>query len=290
MAPGAQLVVQRFDLDSPRNFGYLIGDRFRHQLTLQLSEPYRLDAAASTLGAYRDSWIQRYPAEVRSESSGGSTIYRVSVDYQIFNNPLETTEVTTPEMVIAFTDDSNAESRSLPAWTFSVSPLLDGDVGARAGPWGLRGDHLPEPIPTRRDSLLMAGSVFLLLAASLWAFHECRGLPGTRRRNLPFARAYRRLRRLARRPFSRETFRTALRELHRAFNETDGAVVFIGGLDRFFREHQALTPLRADIEQLFNLSTAEFFDDCSNDSSDARKMERLLRLAAGCRDLERKAT
>jgi mxaA protein len=85
---------------------------------------------------------------------------------------------------------------------------------------------------------------------------------------LPFARAWRELRRMQRKPRASEPHADASAQawlcLHRALNETAGHVVHAGALSGLFVRAPYLQPLRAQLEQFYRQSSERFFTPASS--------------------------
>ena len=226
-----------------------------------------------------------------SRAGDGSTVYDIELEYQIFNNPDEVTEVTTPQILLNLRADERTVTKAIPAWTFTLSPVLEARAASGEGAWGLQPDLPPAPLPTGIWKTLFALSLAAFAAAALWTAGEFWGFPVLLGRQRPFARAYRQVRGLSGEPVTRDRYENGLRAVHRAFNETCGRTVFAADLP-VLRASQGesglLGPdLVSEFESLTDLSDREFFSGGSTDTVTGADMDRVVAIADRCRRAER---
>jgi mxaA protein len=163
-----------------------------------------------------------------------------------------------PAFTLRFRNAAGEEhAERVPGWGFSVAPLTAEPARDRHG--DLRPDRAPEPVPTSGYELRLVLYGIGIAAAALYLLYLHVALRFFPRSNGPFARAYRELRRLARRRDEGEAYRSALRRLHRAFDETAGGALFAERLGEFFAARPRQLDLRPATERFFELSRQEFF-------------------------------
>lgn len=245
----------RIFIDEPRPFGHAIGDLVERTVTLVVAAPASLQTESIPRPGRYGAWLELRKADLDSREERRSTRYRLTLTYQIMKVAPEVQTIELPPLRLSF-DGGRPFSREIANWPITVSPLTPEFVLARAGLEALRPDRVPPPIDTsaRRLRLWLYAALFVTVLASYsWSRF---GAAWLARR--PFARAYREIARLERN-HSQDSYRAALRAMHRAFDETNGASLFSEHIPPFLHKHPRFAVLRTGIEQFFALSRDEFF-------------------------------
>ena len=270
-------------IETPRQFGYVIGDRIRHEMQLSLREPFRLDLASLPESGRLDRWLAISAATATRQDRDDIVVYRIGIDYQIVNAPRELTAVTIPQLEFLVVGGPNPLPVFLQEWTFSIGPI------AEAGPRPellLRADRRPQPIPVGGriirlwiDGLLLAG---LLGYLAWWRWL----LPRLKRGRYPFSGACGELRRLLRPASTADDYKLGLRAFHAAVNAAAGHVVFIDNLHEFLESRPEYAGLQAELAALYARSRDVFFNNAPIEAP-ALSLRELVELCRRCRTLER---
>jgi mxaA protein len=284
--PAAAQVVQLRE-SAPRTFGYQVGDLVERHAEITVPRGLRLGEASLP--------VSRPGASLELREAGwepppwwhGGDTYRLHLRYQVLRSPPSPRLMDLPPVVLRF-QASQGEGRTqelrLDGVPIMVSPLVPEPPPQRNGFGPLQEDMLPLLIAADATRLRLAGE--LVVAALLLGTLALGrlGWPG-RRRQRPFADAWRALRRL---PAAAgiEEWRQALAALHRALNRAHGEVLFAQGLDAFLARQPAFAPLRPELERFFYLSRQAFFAPGGAVEADAAWLKALCRRA---RALERDA-
>ena len=218
----------------------------------------------------------------RERIDGGERL-RLMLRYQLFVSPLQARTFELPGFRMRFTGTPAEQTALVEAWPIVAAPLTAPEASPRAGLGELRPDAplvLPEP-PRRR---LVVWAALAAVGLGVIA-HVYVGDRWWARRQRPFARAYRDLRRLDI-AAGDEPMQAAFRRLHRAFDEAAGRALFAAGAGTFAADGTRWASLRGDIVGFFERSAAAFFDGAPPRPDDAA---RLLALARALRDAERGA-
>lgn len=256
-------------VEQPRPFGHVIGDVLTQRVLLR-HDGAALQPAALPPADRVGLWFERRAPRVDVDDDGRPWLV---IDYQVVNAPRALTTAPLPALSLA---TRGGPTLVVPPWPLTVGPLTAPD--AAGGVAGMRPDapvapRATAPIERRlRASLLALGAV--LAAWLAWA--------GWRRwhvaRRLPFARAWRELRRLD--PASAEAWLS----LHRALDATAGRVVHAATLGALIEERPHLRALQAQLEGFFRHSGERFFaGDAAAAGFELRALGRALR------DAERRA-
>ncbi|WP_231883699.1 MULTISPECIES: nonribosomal peptide synthetase MxaA [Methylomonas] len=270
--------VSAWRVETPRPFGYQIGDTIPMRITVQTRSGVVLHADSLPKPGPMNRWLHLRQAEVEPL---GDDEYRVNLEYQVFYAPLEVKALTIPGFPLRFSQHGQSLEERVPDWQFTVAPLRE--LIARQDEAGeyLRPDQPPARIADADvlRNLLVAGLAALALGLRLaWQYGYLPGLP---RRSL-FKRAGRQLRGLR-----AVQMAEALTVMHGALNRLHGGPLFGHRLEDFFGAHPHYRPLQAELSWFFDYSNRFFFADQTAATDDA--IERLRRLCGQCRDVERGA-
>lgn len=280
----AQTIVD-IRIVTPRDFGYTIGDRIRHEMHLSLTASNRLDTTTLPQSGRLNRWLEISRAEAQLHITDGRADYHIVVEYQIFNAPRELTSVTIPQLDFRTWGDENAVTVFMPEWTFTIGPITSSDAHESMG---LREDRQPQQIPLEGRRIRLVVSTFVLATLLIYIFYRRFLLPRLARDRYPFSRALSQLRDLRRSGPDAESYRIGLQAFHAAMNATAGQVVFAGNLEDFLSANSKFAALRVELAALYARSQDIFFHDAPVTGSDT-SLEELFDLCKRCRSLERSA-
>ncbi|WP_228720008.1 nonribosomal peptide synthetase MxaA [Methylococcus geothermalis] len=246
--------VKAFSFDTPRAFGYVIGDLIRHEVRVETDAGQGIEAASLPKEGWINRWLMLRRVEVRGE--GKRRI--LTLEYQTFYAPLEVKNLTIPGFELRLA--GSGQRLAVPDWTFTTAPIREPSVLRAEGLPPVRPDAVPAPLPVSGPAAASAGFGLAALGALVWWAYLSAWLPfGMRGRY--FAEACRELRGLRGQGDGQEALRIGFSCLHQAFNRTLGEPLFIEGLDEFFRAHPAYDPLRNEIRDFFQTSYEVFFGE-----------------------------
>ena len=270
-------------IDTPRDFGYSIGDRIRHEMHLTLREPIRLDTTTLPETVRLDRWLEISWAEADVRYHGQIAIYKIVVEYQILNAPQQLTSVTIPQLEFLTTGGANPIPVFIPEWTFSIGPITNSEA---RGELILQPDRQPRAIPVFGRRVRLLTWALLLGGFLIYLVYRRFLLPRLKRNRYPFSIALAELRSLQRMDSEPENYRLALRAFHGAMNATAGEVVFAGNLDAFLAANLKFAALKEDISALYSLSQDVFFNS-SEVAEPKSSLQQLVDLCRHCHALER---
>lgn len=270
--------------DEPRAFGWYLGDVVARRIRIDAPPGAVLDAASlPRLGVRGGAFELRGIDWVHGGPHTTATRHELILRYQLMRSPPELRIYELPAVVLRFKGATRAQEARLDAWGLVTSPLVPIDAPTRRGLGALRPDAAAVPIDTRpaRLRLIGYGAAALLLLGYLT--HVYLGVPWRRRRQRPFAAAWRALRTLP--AGSADAQRTAAyARLHSAFNASSGEALFETGIDRFLAQHPRFAPLRDEIVQFFQASKRVHFGSAAPGDGG---QDGLLAFCRRCRDVER---
>jgi mxaA protein len=237
-------------VQEPRAFGYVLGDVLTQRVLLQAGG-HDVGAVTPPSVGRTGVWLERRPASLETDADGR---HWMVIDYQVVNAPQTLTKIVLPALTLT---SATGAQLLVAEWPASVAPLTPPDTFADGDLQALRPDRQAPLLATSGLRRQIAWSLGLLLATLLaWAgWWWWRNRRESQR--LPFARAWRRMRRLE------ETQAAASQDawfcLHQALNDTAGQVVHAGSLATLFARAPYLQPLRAQLEQFYQASSERFF-------------------------------
>ena len=245
----------KIDLETPRNFGYSLGDQITLIARIHTPIFYRLETSSLPKPGPLTDWLQLVsvvPLETVADYD-----YALAVTYQVFKHVPLTTELTLPPLPLHFKHQGKSLTEVLPAWTFSYNPLIPGnkaDDQIEPEP-----EMAPTPMKTAapmRRLLYLIAAISALLLYILWFYGK---VPFLERYSGAFGKACRTLKLLKKQPPSQENSLKALQCFHHALNELSGETVFAEQLPLFFQRFPKFTPLREKTEDFFRVSQQIFF-------------------------------
>jgi mxaA protein len=287
-----------------RRFGYVVGDIIERRVLVSAPAGFTLERASLPKLGAQNRWLALVRGSVRDQG-GTPPRYEIDLLYQLLNAPTEVRSLALPGFRVRFTPAAARGLGSTPTpanadmlieeQAVRIAPILPAHVPLSAAL--LRPDRSPRALSTTPELLIATTSAVLAIAivAALTA------QPTLRRRNGPFARAHRRLKRMVlrmerMRADCQRVYPAALRAVHRAFDQTAGWSMFPDRLGEFLAQRRQFADLRSGIERFLDMSQREFFEcRLSARSQEGSQRERsdlrwLLEFTHECRARERRAT
>lgn len=272
----AETVTERLVIEQPRAFGYLLGDKFRRVVQLDLRQPYRLVTDSLPKAGRFTDWLVLETPQVAVESDAEVTRYRLEFTYQILNVSAEFNNIAVPHHNLVYANDEETLHALVPATRVLVSPVA---IGASSA---LQPAHAPKVQPLDRRRGLFAGTL-LLSALGVLAYAQWGWAPFSSAR--PFSAASRQAGRLGNADDAH--YSAVLQAVHLAFNRTAGRTVFAESLDDFFLEHSRFVAAREPIERYFAHSRQFFYANDSAAGEVGYSVDDLKHLLRHLGDIER---
>jgi mxaA protein len=243
----------RVELSAPRDFGYVMGDIIEHTVTVAVPEAYALESGFLPQPGALDEGLDVRAVDWDALRENGEIRYRIRIAYQLFKGVRTAEKALVPALPLRFRGAELPEAK-IPAWEFTITPLIPPQLADESV--AIREGLPPEPLAAtlhERQLLIYLTGVLAVLGYLAWR------RIGRTRRNQPFARAHRELKKRLRGPVSPDTYRAAAKLLHRALDETAGRTLFAEQVGRFCESRPAFAELREDLAGFFNLSQRLFF-------------------------------
>lgn len=282
---GASAQAVSVELQAPRSFGYFAGDVARLTAIIVTDAAGRLNAASLPHPRTIRPWLDLCAVTLDEEKTfDDGRRYRLHLDYQFLDAPIETAERTIPSLTLKIDKPDGLGDAVIPEWTLILSPLR----GALASSSGLMPDIAAEsPDIGVRVWAMLATTFAALLVLVLLAYHHA-WWPFRQRKARPFTTAWREIRRLAASP-NADAYRGSLLALHRAFDAAAGRRVFANDVNGFLDLHPQFRPAGEGIAAFFAASRRAFFAGDSRGAETDQPMAAVLSLSRDLSRLERRA-
>lgn len=288
VSPPAKSAVEHLSVETPRSFGYVIGDTIEHEVSLALDPGFDLDLQSIPEPGRVSRWLSLNDVAHEGGNRDGTSRHTIRLRFQVVNAPQNVIGAGTPPLSLRIVGPKDDFPVVVPGWAFTISPMLAPENRPPGRLPDLRPALLPEPASTTmRTARVAALGVLVLGLVALIARRHLAGQFGMREHG-HFERAYRRIQGRMRGPEAPVAYADALVEIHAAFNATAGRAVFEHDLERFFVEHPRFKPLRAPISELFAESGAVFYGSAPGPTADSRSLDGVRDLCRACRDVERR--
>lgn len=268
--------ISRFDVQTPRPFGYLIGDEIHHRIIINTRNDVKLNANSVPAKGELNRWLNLNEVSLRTDSDSGDTV--IDLTYQVFYAPNEVKMLSIPGFNLQFTQAGQSVEQAVPAWPFTLSPVKE--LAVRKDEQGrqyMRPDVLPESLSTTNHWLgfyagLTAAAMlggYLSVLYGLWPVWPKRRI---------FKRLLSRLERLP-----EQQRQAGLTDVHHAFNQLHGKPLFANHLSAFFHDYPQYRAAADGIAWFYAWSDRVLFGGQAMADGDWDKLRQLCRL---CRDIE----
>lgn len=272
--------LRDFQMQTPRPFGYVIGDTIPQRIVLETRAGMALERGSLPTPGRLNRWLQLNAVKVQELSGSDGKRYQIDLLYQQFYAPMEVKALSIPGFNLRFQQHGQSLEQPVAAWTFTAAPLRELVVRQDQHGEYLRPDQAPalldDTIIVQR--LLMALAVVLGVSIRLaWLYGY---LPGLAQRRV-FKRAQRQLQTLGLAELPQ-----ALAALHTAFNALHGRPVFLHKLTEFYQNHPEYRSIATELTWFFDYSNRYFFDDVALMPAES-DLQKIKTLCLRCREIER---
>lgn len=269
--------ISRFELLTPRPFGYLVGDEIRHRVIVETRKDMSLNLNSVPKQGEVNRWLNLNHVKIETDSETGDTV--IDLAYQVFYAPNEVKMLTVPGFNLQFNQAGKTVEQAVPAWNFTLSPIKELAVRKEAdGLNYMRPDALPMPLSTQEQQVGIYASLTLALFTASYLGYLYGYFPVWPKRRI-FKRAAGELVRLSERELER-----GLAVIHHAFNTLNGRPLFKHRLNEFYQAHPEYRSAAESMDWFFIFSNQVLFAGKQDfDPEDWRKLNDLCRL---CREIE----
>ena len=271
-------VVEAFNVNSPRPFGYHIGDEIPQQIIVQTQQDVELQAGSLPLAGKQSYWLELKQVKLQKTESATGWRYVIDLTYQVFYAPLEVKMLKIPGFTLHFSQYGKLSSQAVPDWSFTIAPLRE--LAVRKSE---EGEYMrPAATPDFMSGLnaqrgfylgLLTSTALLAYLAYLYGF-----IPQFQRRSI-FKRAWRRINAL-----QKPEMAVMLLAMHQAFNQVFGRPLFAVQLAEFLQRYPEYRSIAAQLQWFFSYSNRFHFSTSMIVVED--DLQQLKALCQYCRKIE----
>ncbi|WP_305908859.1 nonribosomal peptide synthetase MxaA [Methylomarinum sp. Ch1-1] len=271
--------VSHFSVQTPRPFGYVIGDEIGQRIEVEVRRGFSLQYSSLPAKGRVNRWLTLKNIKVKQMAGNHGLRYRIDLRYQIFYAPLEVKMLNLPGFQLQLRQGVNLVERTVPSWYFTVAPLRELAIRKQGNKQYMRPDASAPFIDTGpwRLGLLICLFTAALAGLSLSFVHGV--FSGFPRRRI-FKQAMTRLTRLGD-DFPQDQFKV----MHDALNQLNEATLFKHQLENFYRRHSSFKALHTELQWFFDASNRLHFSDQRH--VDDQTVKRIRRLCRQCLNIER---
>jgi len=267
--------VDYFAVETPRPFGYVLGDEITQRIILDTRPDVQLQTASLPNKGQLNRWLNLNAVSIKQSDQH----YEIELVYQVFYATLEVKALKIPGFNLQLSEVGQTSNQAVPAWEFTISPLRELSVRKTE-----QGEYMrPDAMPGLLSSPLLwygffAGLLVLLSTAIYLAYLY--GYFPTFIRRLLFTRALRQLAKL-----SLDQMGQALTIVHHTLNTLNRQPLFQNQLKDFYQRNPPYRGVNAELEWFFQLSNQYFF--AKNFNPRAEDFEKITTFCHHCRQIER---
>jgi mxaA protein len=267
--------VSYFNVETPRPFGYVIGDEIPQRIVIETRSGITLQTGSLPAKGQINRWLNLNQVTVKQSGRR----YEIDLRYQVFYAPLEVKSLTLPGFTMQLSQGEKSIGKNIPAWSFTLSPLRELVVRQTEQGEYMRPDSPPLLLANTQAlyGLLASLTVALLIAAYLSFLYGC--FPNRLRRTL-FKQALRKLAGL-----SKADMEQVLTIVHHTLNSLNGQPLFYNRLSQFYLRNPQYLQVSSQLDWFFNYSNRYFFS--VGMIAVAQDLQQIKDLCERCRKIER---
>lgn len=268
--------ISHFELQTPRPFGYLIGDEIHHRVVLQTRKDLVLNPNSVPGKGELNRWLNLTDVDVHADQDRGQTV--IDLTYQVFYAPNEVKMLSIPGFNLQFTQAGKPVEQAVPAWPFTLSPIKELAIRKdESGQQYMRPDALPAFLSSQTQWLGFYAALGMALLTGTYLAYWYGLFPSWPKRRI-FKRALAQMDRVPENQAER-----GLAVMHHAFNQINGQPLFKHKLAAFSQNHPEYRSAAESIAWFFDVSNRALFGGQPISGEDWGKLKELCRL---CRDIE----
>jgi len=271
--------VTHFQVQTPRPFGYVIGDEIKQRIIVEVRSGIALQYSSIPSKGEINRWLNLNKIKIDKTNTRGGLRYQIDLTYQLFYAPLEVKMLELPSFTLQFRQFGNSIEKTVPRWSFTSAPLRELAIRKDEGKEYMRADT-PAPLldnstPLNRLllSLLVAALVSIYLA---WLYGLLTFLPKYK----IFKRPARQLAKVPDNDLAR-----MLSIMHKALNHLNGKPLFKHQLDDLYQRCPNYQQLHGELIWFFNYSNQHYFSAVSR--SNKAENNKIKTLCQQCLQIER---
>lgn len=260
-----------------RDFGIVVGDQIKHSYIISVPAEYTLSPALLPTKSDINYWLKLINVHYQEIASAKDLKkYKIDVIFQTFYAPLDVRVLSTPVIDVSFHSGNREQQISLPAWSFSMSPLKEtAPVSGSTRPF-MKPDIPVSAIDTNglkwqvyllALAVVVMAFIWLILTGRVFKFAHS-----------PFQFAAKKIKKLQTKQDERNVTQ-AICEVHQAFNYVAEQAVFSHQIDQFIDSFPEFSSNKQQITDFYDLSVDVLYGESK------AKLEHFEQLLSLCHSL-----
>ena len=245
--------VAHFQVQTPRPFGYVIGDEIKQRIIVEVRKGLALQYSSIPAKGEINRWLNLNKIKIDKSNIREGIRYQIDLTYQLFYAPLEVKMLELPGFTLQFRQFGNTIEKTVPRWHFTCAPLRELAIRKNDGKEYMRADTAAPLLGNRTslDRLILSLFVGCLLAVYLaWLYGVFTFLPKYQIFKRP-------ARQLAKSP--ENDLASMLNIMHKALNNLNGKPLFKHQLSDFYQRFPNYQQLHSELIWFFNYSNQHYF-------------------------------
>lgn len=271
--------IHSFKVQTPRPFGYVIGDEITQRLSIEVRQGLELQYSSLPTKGTINRWLNLNKVKINKTKVRDGLHYQITLTYQIFYSPLAVKMLDLPSFTLQFRQFGNTVEQQVPVWYFTAAPLRELAIRKDNGKEYMRPDQAAPLIDNTAVTLrLMIFSIIACLMAGYlaWLYGLLSFLPQYQ----IFKKPTHQLAKLA--EGDEEKILTIF---HRALNRLNGKPLFKHHCTDFYQKFPRYKQLQSEFDWFFDFSNEYFFGAKAKlEQNSAKKIQQLSK---HCLDIER---
>lgn len=271
--------IHSFQVQTPRPFGYVIGDKITQRLLVEVRQGVELQYSSLPAKGTINRWLNLNKISIKKTKNSNSLFYQIDMTYQVFYAPLEVKMLDLPAFTLQFRQFGNSVKQDVPVWHFTTAPLRELAIRKDNGIEYMRPDQLAPLIDNSAITirLMIFSTLAGLMAGYLaWLYGLLTFLPKYQIFKKPTCQ----LAKLA--EGDEEKMLTIF---HRALNRLNGKPLFKHQCNRFYQKFPRYKQLQSELDWFFDFSNDYFFGSYAR--LNKNNSYRIQQLSKRCLDIER---
>lgn len=271
--------VHSFKVETPRPFGYVIGDEITQRILVEVRQGLALQSTSLPAKGSINRWLNLNKVKISKTKGSRGLHFQIDLTYQIFYAPLEVKMLDLPGFTLQFKQFGNTVTKDVPVWYFTTAPLRELVIRKDNGIEYMRPDQTAPFIDNASVTtrLILFLTIACAVAAYLaWLYGLLSFLPKYQIFKKPTQQ-------LAKLTEGEEE--KMLTIFHRALNRLNGKPLFKHHSHTFYQQFPRYKQLQNDLDWFFDYSNDYFFG--SHTAPDKNSSHRIQQLSQNCLDVER---
>ncbi len=268
-----------FQVQSPRPFGYVIGDEIKRRIIVEVRDGLALQYRSLPGKGEINRWLNLKKVAVNKIKTSRGTRYQIDLTYQLFYAPLEVKMLELPGFTLQFRQFGKMTDKQVPPWYFTAAPLRELAIRKQDGKEYMRPDTPAPFLDNTANQIRFAMFLCIAMLAAIylaWVYGLLSFLP----KYQVFKRPCRQLGKLSEREFA-----SMLNMMHGALNQLNGKPLFQHRLTDFFQRFPDYQQLENEFRWFFECSNRYFFGSAKQ--VDKADVERIKIFCQHCLQVER---